>query len=196
LGRHCSHEMAASLIEAFQGLRCRATEHYPKSDVYLQRDYHRVSPLFDFRGLEATNAPHGTKVPTGDQGQFKVVRRTITAIVEYPQVQAARPIIVSNDIRRSRYPRRHHREAASSSLRGVNLFKHLAQQKSCQADPAASSFAPPGRPAGVYLVQRKPRDVVRSVPIVAVGRLSERAGKLPFLGLVAPLNGGMANNVV
>jgi hypothetical protein len=46
------------------------------------------------------------------------------------------------------------------------------------------------------LVQRKPRDVVRSVTIVAVGRLTERAGKLPFLGLVAPLYGGMAKNVV
>jgi hypothetical protein len=46
------------------------------------------------------------------------------------------------------------------------------------------------------LVQGKPRDVVGSVTIVAVGRLPERAGKLPFLGLVAPLNRGVAKNVV
>ena len=46
------------------------------------------------------------------------------------------------------------------------------------------------------LVQGKPRDVVGSVTIVAVGRLPERAGKLPFLGLVAPLNHGVAKNVV
>jgi hypothetical protein len=32
--------------------------------------------IFDFRGLEATNAPQGTLVPTGDSGQFKVVHRT------------------------------------------------------------------------------------------------------------------------
>jgi len=81
--------MAVSLMEAFQGFRCRATDHYPKSNVYLHREYHRVSPLFDFRGLEATNARHGTKVPTGDQGQFKVVHPIITAIVEYPLVEAA-----------------------------------------------------------------------------------------------------------
>jgi hypothetical protein len=74
--------MAVSLIEAFQGFRCRATDHYPKSKVDLQRDYHRASPLFDFRGLEATENPsHGTKVPTGDQGRYKVVRCTVPAIV-------------------------------------------------------------------------------------------------------------------
>ena len=46
------------------------------------------------------------------------------------------------------------------------------------------------------LVQREPHDAVRFVTIIAVGRLLERAGKLPFLGLVAPLNGGMAKDVV
>jgi hypothetical protein len=46
------------------------------------------------------------------------------------------------------------------------------------------------------LIQREPRDAVRSVTIVAVGRLLERVGKLPFLGLIAPLNGRMAKNVV
>jgi hypothetical protein len=46
--------MADGLIEVFhelEGFRCRATDHYPKSKVYFQRD-HRVSPLFDLRGLE------------------------------------------------------------------------------------------------------------------------------------------------
>jgi hypothetical protein len=73
--------MADGLIEVFhelEGFRCRATDHYPKSKVYFQREYHRVSPLFDLRGLEAPNAPHGTTVPTGDWGQFKVVRCIIT----------------------------------------------------------------------------------------------------------------------
>jgi hypothetical protein len=85
LGRHRNHEVAVSLIEAFQGFRCRATDHYPKSKVYLQREYHRASPLFDFRGLEATNAPRGTKISTGDLGQFKVVRCTITANIRRAQ---------------------------------------------------------------------------------------------------------------
>jgi hypothetical protein len=65
--------MADGLIEVFrelEGFRCHATDHYPKSKVYFQREYHRVSPLFDLRGLEAPNAPHGTKVPTGDWGQL------------------------------------------------------------------------------------------------------------------------------
>jgi hypothetical protein len=69
MGRRRSGAMAVGLIEAFnalEGFRCSAAYHYPKSKVDFQREYHRVSPLFDFRGLEATNAPHGTKVPTGD----------------------------------------------------------------------------------------------------------------------------------
>jgi hypothetical protein len=79
----------------------------------------------------------------------------------------------------------------------------VVKEKTRRVAPAASSLEPaaasvfPRLAAEVgFLVQRKPRDVVRSVTIVAVGRLPERAGKLPFLGLVAPLNGGMAKDVV
>jgi hypothetical protein len=60
------------------GFYCRAADHDPERKVYFQRESHRASPLFDLRGLEATNAPQGTKVPTGDLGQFKVVRCTGT----------------------------------------------------------------------------------------------------------------------
>jgi hypothetical protein len=49
------------------------------------------SPLFDLRGLEATNAVQGTKVPTGDSGQFMVVRCIITASAKNPQLAADAP---------------------------------------------------------------------------------------------------------
>jgi hypothetical protein len=60
-----------------------------------------------------------------------------------------------------------------------------------------SPFEPciPDAPAK-FLVRREPSDVTGAVATVTVGRLPKCAGKLPFLGLVAPLNGGMAKNVV
>jgi hypothetical protein len=61
--------MAIGLKHVFDdlhGFRCRATNHYPESKVDFQGEYHPAFPLFDFRGLEATNAAQGTKVPTGD----------------------------------------------------------------------------------------------------------------------------------
>ena len=71
LGRRRGHELAMGLVRLsneLDGFRRRATNHNPESKVYLKREWHRASPLFDFRGLEATNAAQGTKVPTGDLG--------------------------------------------------------------------------------------------------------------------------------
>jgi hypothetical protein len=71
LGRRRGHELAVGLVRLSNELNCfrrHATNHNPESKIYFQREWHRVSPLFDFRGLEATNAAQGTKVPTGDLG--------------------------------------------------------------------------------------------------------------------------------
>jgi hypothetical protein len=41
LGRRRSREMAIGLIQVFDdlnGFRCRATDHYPESKVYFQRE--------------------------------------------------------------------------------------------------------------------------------------------------------------
>jgi hypothetical protein len=69
LGRRCGCELAIGLIQVsdeLNGFRCCAANHDPERKIYFQRDRHRVSPLFDFRGLEATKAPQGTKVPTNE----------------------------------------------------------------------------------------------------------------------------------
>ena len=46
------------------------------------------------------------------------------------------------------------------------------------------------------LVERQPDDLAIAVASVAVRRLSEGIGKLPFLRLVAPLGGRVGDDVV
>jgi hypothetical protein len=46
------------------------------------------------------------------------------------------------------------------------------------------------------LVERQPDDLARTVAAVAVSRLGEGIGKLPFLLLVAPLGGGVGDDIV
>jgi hypothetical protein len=98
--------------------------------------------------------------------------------------------------------------AQRSALTEVARAALAEETKKCQPKDKSRRVAPAtfgvtggcppslvSRRSGI-LVQRKPCDVVRSVAIVAVGRLPERTGELPFLGLVAPLNRSMAKNVV
>jgi len=47
----------------------------------------------------------------------------------------------------------------------------------------------------IHLV-REPDDATRAAAIVALGWLPKCSGKLPLLGFIAPLNSGMAENVV
>ena len=47
LGRFRFRELAIGLmqvIDELNGFRCRATNHYPESKVYFQREEHRASP--------------------------------------------------------------------------------------------------------------------------------------------------------
>ena len=46
------------------------------------------------------------------------------------------------------------------------------------------------------LVQREPDDATCAAAIVALGWLPKCTSKLPFLKFIAPLNSGMAENVV
>jgi hypothetical protein len=56
LDRRCDCEKADGLIQIFdelQGFHCQAADHDPERQVYFQRDRHRASPLFDFRGTRS-----------------------------------------------------------------------------------------------------------------------------------------------
>ena len=57
-----------------------------------------------------------------------------------------------------------------------------------------------GKPVSTFpdhaLVERQPDDLARTVAAVAMSRLGEGVGKLPFLLLVAPLGGGVGDDVV
>src|SRR5258708_16349064 len=48
----------------------------------------------------------------------------------------------------------------------------------------------------VKLLQRQPGDLAGAVAVIAVGRPTEGRGQFPFLRFVAPLNGGVGDNVV
>ena len=45
-------------------------------------------------------------------------------------------------------------------------------------------------------VQRQPGDLAGAVAVIAVRRLAERAGQLPLLRLVAPLDRGVGDDVI
>src|SRR5579883_2158137 len=52
------------------------------------------------------------------------------------------------------------------------------------------------RKDGIRLIQRQPEDLARSIAAVAMRRLGKRVRQLPFLLLVAPLRGGLRDDVV
>lgn len=59
LGHRRGCKMAVGLNQVcgeLNGFHRRAADHDPGGNVYFQRERHRASPLFDFRGLDATNA--------------------------------------------------------------------------------------------------------------------------------------------
>jgi hypothetical protein len=46
------------------------------------------------------------------------------------------------------------------------------------------------------LIGREPLDLAPAIAVIAVCRLGEGTGQFPFLGFVAPLHGGVADDVV
>jgi len=58
-------------------------------------------------------------------------------------------------------------------------------------------IVPAGSEFGIRtLVERQPDDLAGTVAAVAVSRLGEGVGKLPFLLLIAPLGGSVGDDVV
>jgi hypothetical protein len=54
----------------------------------------------------------------------------------------------------------------------------------------------PGYVPRTSLIERQPQNAARSVTAVAVRRLAEGAGQLPFLRFITPLNHGVRNDIV